>query len=80
MVPLMMSERQAWILEMVVTGINGLLVFMWLTFVILNFVSYRPSDDAIIGDRNSISYFTMEQVQQFLSELSLYPQLCLAAI
>ena len=80
MVPLMMSERQAWILEMVVTSLNGLLVFMWLTFVILNFVSYRPSDDAIKGDRNTISYFTMEQVQQFLSELSLYPQLCLAAI
>ena len=62
-----------------VGAIHSLFLVMWLTFSIVNFVHYHPRKKDAIGKRgNRVSFFAMEQIQQVLSELSLYPQLCLA--
>ena len=74
-------SEQLWYFSIVVTVINGLFVLMWIILLILNFTRHRPSNSKLIRrNKDSFSYFAVEQIQQCLSELSLYPQLCFAAM
>jgi len=69
------------ILFIVVYSIDGVLTILWLSFVILNFTKFRPGKpNEVIKKGNGVSHFHMEQIQQFLTELSIYPQLCVASI
>ena len=68
------------ILAAVACGFNGGAVIMWITFTAINFMRYRPDGDEVKGGGRVVSYFYMEQIQQFLSELSVYPQLCISCM
>ena len=74
-------DNGMWILGVVVTSADVLFAFVWLLFSVLNLANYRPVEQGPVRKlENSLSYFAMEQFQQWLSEISLYPQLCLAAM
>ena len=81
MLEVIQGHRQAAEYEIAITCFNSIFVLTWLFFSVLNFVCCRSSEnDRIRNARNKcFSYFFMEQLQQFWSELSLYPQLCFAA-
>ena len=80
MLEVISNHRQASNIEKAIACLNGIFILTWLILSILNFVCYRPSNYNISRSQNKyFSYFSMEQLQQFWSELSLYPQLCFAA-
>ena len=73
-------HNTAGLFSLAVAAANTLLFVMWITFVILNFTKYRHREDMTVRvEGNLLSYFGMEQLQQILSELTIYPQLCLAS-
>ena len=53
---------------------------MWITFTAINFTRYRPEEVEVKGRGRVVSYFYMEQIQQYLSELCIYPQLCISCM
>ena len=53
---------------------------LWITFAIINFIRYKPEGSEIKGESRVVSYFCMEQIQQYLSELCIYPQLCISCM
>ena len=68
------------ILAAVACGFNGGAVIMWITFTAINFTRYKPEGYEVKGGGRVVSYFYIEQIQQFLSELSVYPQLCISCM
>ena len=65
---------------LIATGLDGGALIMWITFAIINFIRYKPEGSEVKGESRVVSYFYMEQIQQFLSELCLYPQLCISSM
>ena len=68
------------IIATIAIGFDGLGLIMWITFVIINFIRYKPVGNEVKGESRVVSYFYMEQIQQFLSELCIYPQLCISCM
>lgn len=60
--------------------INGLLSVLWLFLFIWNRKRGKPTEDHPVKRNKAwFSYFFIEQLQQVIAELSLYPILCLSA-
>ena len=68
------------ILAITAIGFDGGALIMWITFAIINFIRYKPEGDEVKGESRAVSYFYMEQIQQYLSELCIYPQLCISCM
>ena len=68
------------IIATIAIGFDGLGLIMWITFVIINFIRYKPVGNEVKGESRVVSYFYMEQIQQYLSELCIYPQLCISCM
>ena len=68
------------ILAITAMGFDEGALIMWITFAIINFIRYKPEGDEVKGESRVVSYFYMEQIQQYLSELCIYPQLCISCM